>query len=425
MSLLKSLLNTIDPAHARERDLAEYEKQKRLSQSLDKAKRLKLAHSAATQAEILYFLAEHDKDILVRSAVAANHSTPYQANRLIVKDESPDVRLALAGRLVRLLPDLSEDRHSQIYAYTIEALQTLARDEATKVRAALSQTLKDQLGAPADIINQLARDIERDVAEPILRHCAALSDEILLDIVRTHPENWPLDAVAGRAHVSVELSDAIIEASQERAGQILIENKTAQISDGTLHKIIEKARTFVSWQRPLAIRPVLPLEFAMKLADIADQSIQMLLIQRTDLDMHARDEITTQIRRRLDMAGNSDGPVLSVEERVKKLIAEKSLDEDKVTEGLNSHDREFVTVALAAMVRTSRSNMEHIISMQKPKAIIAICNRAGVSMRVCLRVQQEIARIPSNELIYPRGGMDYPMEHDEIKWQLEFLGLPA
>ena len=36
----------------------------------------------------------------------------------------------------------------------------------------------------------LARDVERDVSEPILRFCAALSDRDLLDILKSHPASW-------------------------------------------------------------------------------------------------------------------------------------------------------------------------------------------------------------------------------------------
>ena len=423
MSFLKSILDIVDPAKAKERDLKRYEHEKKIAKSLDLAARLKLAKSPATQAEILYFLAEHDSDIGVRSAVAANDTTPYQANRIIVADKSDDVRLALAGRLVRLLPGLSEDKQSQLYAFTIEALDRLARDEVSKIRTVLAQTLKDQLHAPPEIVNRLARDIERQVAEPILRHCTAVSDDVLLDILQNHPASWTIEAIAQRRQVSASVSDAVIDAYHETAGALLLENKSADISQKTLAKIVEKAKTFISWQNPLAIRPTLPLEMVKKLAEFADQSVRALLAERTDIDSNTMEEISGVFRRRLESIDETEKSDLSVEDRVRKLIAEKALNEEAVVSALGIRDKEFVIVAMAAMVRTSRSAMENIVSMSKAKPIIAVCHKAGFSMRTCLRIQQEIALVPSKELILPKGGTDYPLDAAEIKWQLDFLGL--
>ena len=63
--------------------------------------------------------------------------------------------------------------------------------------------------------------------------------------------------------------------------------------------------------------------------------------------------------------------------------------------------------------------------MRKAKPVVALCWKAGLSMRFALRVQQEMAQIPASELLYPRDGTDYPMTTDELRWQLEFLGFKA
>jgi hypothetical protein len=44
-------------------------------------------------------------------------------------------------------------------------------------------------------------------------------------------------------------------------------------------------------------------------------------------------------------------------------------------------------------------------------------------MRIALQMQKELAQVPPTELIYPRGGTDYPLDKKELEWQLEFLGL--
>ena len=44
-------------------------------------------------------------------------------------------------------------------------------------------------------------------------------------------------------------------------------------------------------------------------------------------------------------------------------------------------------------------------------------------MRFAFKLQQELGHVPADELIYPKEGTDYPMDDDEMKWQLEFLGM--
>jgi hypothetical protein len=423
MSFFKKLFGKKDPFAKQERDAARYAVETAIAQSGAFDARMKLAKSPKTHQEILYYLAEHDMDAAIRRAVAENIQTPLHANPVIVKDKDQDVRLALAERLVKLLPDLSPEKHSQLYAYTIDALGTLALDEVLKIRTVLSSTLKDTLAAPPKVVGQLARDIERQVSEPILRYCTAVSDDDLLDILKGHPAGWIIEAIAARKNVSGRVSDAVIDAHEERAGVVLLENETADIPMATLSKIVEKAKSFTSWQRPIATRKFLPPEIAKKLATFVDQSVRQLLLERTDLDADTMTEISNTVRRRLDMMDENEKDQDDPTARVKKMIAENRLNEDAIVDAMGVRDREFVIVGLAAMVHTTKSEIEKIIAMKAPKPILAICWKGKLSMRTAFQLQKELAMIPPKELIYPRGGTDYPLEAKELEWQLEFLGL--
>ena len=423
MAIFNLSLLTGDPSKKLEKEKKRYEHEKKIAQSLDLAARLKLAKSPATQAEILYYLAQHDDAASVRGAVAANNSTPFQANKIMAVDKDEDVRISLAERLVKLLPDLSQDTQSQLYAYTVEALETLAADEVTKIRIVLAECLKKELHAPPQVIQKLARDIERQVAEPILHHCMAVPDDVLLEILANHPAAWKVEAIAQRRFVSASVSEAVVDAYNETAGVLLLDNKDADITKSTLFKIVEKSKAFKSWQKPLAVRTFLPPDIAKKMAEFVDDSVRSLILKRTDLDAEITSELSEKFRGDLQKLEQDDEQQMSPEDRVRKLIVDKALNEDILIGAMDHRERVFAVVVLAALARTSRSSMENIMGMGKPKPIIAICHRAGLSMRTCLRVQQELAKIPSRELIYPRGGTDYPLEPEDLKWQLDFLGL--
>lgn len=413
------------PFTALKKDPVRYEREKKIARSDDEGKRLSLAKSSETHQEILYYLAEKDPSDAVRQAVARNAATPVQASPVLAGDSNADVRLALAERLVRLLPDLSRDKHSQIYAFVAQSMGTLALDEVLKIRKALSTALKDSEYTPPKVASQLARDIEREVAEPILLFCTALSDKDLLEIIKDHPESWSVKAIAGRKKVSGIISRAIVETNNRPAGKTLIENKGAEISQELLEDIIDRARDFPEWHGAIAMRKSLSPKMAKKLARFADKSVRKMLVEREDLDPEAIEEISDIFKRRLDFAGD-DGP--SNEDPMKKAIRlEKTggLNADIVSDALAMRDRDFLYAALARMANTTVPMVAKIIDMKAPRPVVALSWRAGLPMRLALKLQQELAHVPHNELIYPKEGTDYPMDEDEMKWQLEFLGVKA
>ncbi len=398
-------------------------KNRQLALSNKAEDRLKVAKSKYTQPELLYYLAQNDPDASVRQAVAKNKSTPVHASSVLAKDKDEDVRLALANRLMKLLPNLSQDKQSQLYSYAIQALGTLAIDEVLKIRIALSSTLKDHVHAPPKVVGQLARDIEREVSEPILRFCAALLDEDLLDILKTHPAPWAVQAIAGRDRISEQISAGVIEREDIPAGLILLDNKTANISVAAMTSIVEKSKTHPQWQKPIAIRKNLPANLALELMQFVDAKVRDLLLQRTDYDPKTMGEIAQVMRRRLDFMDEADTEKISPEERVRQMLKNKSLSENSVIDALAVQDKELALACIAALAKIPVAVADKIMSLNTPKPVIALSWKAGLSMRTALKLQQELAYVPHNELIYPRGGTDYPLEKSEIVWQLEFFGI--
>lgn len=399
-----------------------YEEQKVTSQSGAVKDRLKLAKDSSTNKEILYYLAENDHDEQVRMAVTKNKSMPPHVSPVLAIDPSEDIRLVLAKRLVKLLPDASEDQQSQLYAYVVQALGTLALDEVLKIRKALSSTLKDHAYTPPKIAGQLARDVEREVSEPILRFCAALSDEDLLKILKEHPDSWVVDAIASRRQVSEDVSEAVIETHDRPGGVTLISNASANLSHGLLSYIVEKAKQFPEWQRPVALRPALPSSIVTSLAEFVDSSVRDLLLARGDFDKETTEEIAQIFRRRVDLVDPADEN-LSVEQRLKIALDEGRLNEDLITDAVGMRDIDLAYGALAHLSSVSLSQIEAIFDSRSAKSIVAITWKANLPMRLALQLQKEVAHISHRDLIYPRGGSDYPLDDDVLQEHLSMLGL--
>lgn len=428
-SLIPKLLKRQNPLMKQERDPVRYELEKLASTSQDIAKRMKIAKNPRTHQEILYYMAENDPDPGVRRAVAKNLATPIIACSVIAADKSVDVRLTLAERLVRMLPHLSQEDHSQLYAIAVKALATLAMDEVLRVRVALSSALKDHAYAPLPVVSQLARDVEREVSEPILRFCMALPDDVLIGILQGMPSSWAVEAIASRKYVGEDVSAAVINTSSKTGGAALLKNKNAKISLKLLNDIVARARELPEWQEPLALRKGLPPDIARILSEFAHDSVKKILIRRSDFDRCTRDEISESLKRRLihsiasDTANESGGE--TPEQRAIDLLKKGKLTEEIIADSIALREEEFVIAALAALAKTTSAEVKRVMALNTAKPIVALTWKAGLSMRMALQLQQSMGRVPPRELLYPRNGSDYPLNEQELNWQIEFLGLAA
>jgi len=398
-----------------------YEKQKTLLINGTVEQRQQIAQDTSTHPEALYYLAK-DTDENVRRAVAVNKSTPVQASALLANDKSTDVRLALAARLVELLPGLSEEKHSQLYAYAVQALGVLAQDEVLKIRQALATALKDHAKAPPKVVGKLARDVEREVSEPILRFCVALSDEDLLEILADHPESWAISAIAARPKVSARVGDAVVETKDVPAGKVLIRNPGAVFTDVLLFKIIERARDYPDWHEDIAVRHELSLDLARKLAGFVSQKVLDVLEKRDDFDPATRAEIAEIVRRRIDF--NRPGSAAETpENKIERYVKAGHLSPGVITDALAWQDHKFVQLALAHLSQIHPIVVEKMLTSGSAKPIVALCWKAKLPMRVAIELQRSYARLAPKDFMYAKGGTDYPMEPAEIKWQLEFYGV--
>lgn len=403
-----------------ERDPARYEIEREAARSKNPKDRLKVAQSPQTHLEILYYLAD-DQDTKVRRAVASNPATPVHVSETLARDSDVDVKLALMQRLVALLPDLSHDQYAHLYAFSVQALGVLALDEVLKVRLALSSALKDKAYAPPEVVNQLARDLERKVSEPILKLCTAVSDDVLLDIVSQHPEDWVIETIASRPDLSVNVSGAIIKTKHVSGGRVLLDNKTANIDDETLDMIIEQARETPEWHKPLAINTHLPPLVVTRILDFVDKSIQKLIFNRSDLDRDLRQELKETVKRRIGFMLNKKGKSMTAEEKVNDLVDTNTINDEAICDALALREYEVVYLALSKASGLSVPVVRKMIDTSSPKAVTALVWKSELEMRTALEIQKTMAKIHPRDIIYPRNGNQYPLNDVDMKWQINFF----
>ena len=387
--------------------------------SPDPAVRRQVAENAAVTPEMLYLLAG-DPDPAVRRAVAAHRQTPAQVSPILASDQDVDVREVLLQRLLKLLPDLPPAQQGEVYLATVKALETLAHDEVLRIREALANTLKDVAYAPYSVVKTLAEDLEETVSRPILQLCATLTDEDLLDIISRQSDSWVLPAIAGRDPLSVAITNVIIEHAHEEAGGLLLDNRGAVIDEAGLEALVEQALGVPGWHPKLAGRTGLPNRLALRLAEFVEEAVLKILQGRKDFDAATRTEVASVTRRRLDYLQASKGKQ-TPEARARAML-QKGVDETAMFDAISWNDRPFVLAVLGAKVGVPAALIERIFATRAAKAVVAISWQAGFSMRLAMQLQR-LANVLPREMLNARNGQDYPLTSQEMRWQLELVGI--
>lgn len=412
-----------NPLLKKPRDDERYAEERELMRSDKVAERMKLAKSEKTHQEILYYMAENDEDENVRKAVAKNLMTPVQASTIIARDECVDVRIALIKRLSNLLPDLTADEYSQLYAHAVQALSMLALDEVLKVRKALVSSLKDKAYCPPKVAAALAKDLEREISEPILKYCVALPDIDLIDILRATKNEWVARAIAMREQINSDVSKAVIDRSDDfpHAGEELLKNKGAKIDHETMGYIIEKAKTMPAWQKSLGHRRDLPPDMVQKISKFVGYKLRKKIQKNNKMDQATAMDVEDAAKRRMNFFTDEAGKKISPTQKLQQLIRENKLDEEAVSDALAMNEKEFVIGALAHLANVKPENAAKMVMTKAPKAVVALSWRAKLSMRFAVELQKQLAKIPPKELIYPKSGQAYPLSEDAMLFQLDYF----
>lgn len=386
----------------------------------DAGLRLRLAENTGMPESLLAVLA-CDSDIAVRGAVALNPAASAGSDRLLSKDVDARVRWSLARKMVGLTPPDGE-RHT-ISARTYEILSTLVRDEEVRIRRLLSEELARLPHAPHDLIVVLARDTVISVSDPVLRLSPLLTPADLKALLAEPSNAGTAGSIARRANVPAAVSDAIVASASDEAIRALLANPAASIRESTLDTLIERAAAQPSWHEPLVHRPKLPDRAARALSEIVAADLLQALTDREDFSI----ELVAELKQRLEhrLAGATPSVPCDAAQMTHATQAEArgDLDEAALLAAADAGDGRRVTALLAVAARVGLHEVDHAASLRSAKALVSLVWRAGFTMCAALRVQVLLGHLAPSDLLSPTADGGFPITSDEMRWQLDFLGV--
>ena len=401
-----------------------YEDSKAQIQSDDWQARAEIARHPDSKPEILYYLAE-DESAEVRAEVAANRATPYQADVLLSQDRDEEVRAGLAHKVARVLPDLGPKDRKRAEAYVTKVLETLARDEAVRVRQVLADTVKTLTAVPAGVVQSLARDEELVVAAPVLEFSPLLSEADLVAIIDGGCASGQLQAISRRRGLAAPVADAIVAVDDEPAVTSLLGNESAQIREETLDQLVERARKVSAWHAPLVTRPLLPMPAVRKLATFVADRLLEQLESRRDLDRKTVKSLAKEVKKRLAAGPKEEEtpepePEATSFDKLCEMEDKGELTEDLIAQKLGAGERDFVRTALAVKADLGEVTVGKVVSAQSAKGMVSLTWKAGLSPEFCVQLQTRLGGVAPPDVLRPRSGR-FPLTDEEMNWQIELF----
>jgi uncharacterized protein (DUF2336 family) len=413
-----------------------YEKAREIAAQGSDEERRKLAEHEDLEPEILYYFAT-DKSADVRKAVAVNRGTPLQADRILADDADEGVRIELAHKIGRLIPELDPNENARLAEMVIEILEILARDEMPRVRALIAEELKNADNVPKSLVMQLAGDLEDIVAAPILEYSPLLNQADLLELLARGMRTRKAIALAKRRNLPEAVSDALVAKNDLHAIGALVANKGAKISVKAFDVIAEKAEMNQDWHNAMVYRDDLPLRTILRIATFVSASLMEALISRNRQSKEHVEGLRKAVRDRIERgdvpglkeilpAATAPEPEATAKpdgdpivQRVKKDRDAGQLTEAHLARALEKNEQEYVKAALIELSDLPSKAVNQMLGTKTAKAMLAISWKAGLSMKMAVRLQLELAKVNRNDVM--RAGADggYPMSEADLDWYVE------
>ncbi|CCG08084.1 DUF2336 domain-containing protein [Pararhodospirillum photometricum] len=305
--------------------------------------------------------------------MAESRLTADDVNRLLT-DPSGINRAHTAEKLARQFEGESLSPAERMMAE--EIFRLFARDVEVQVRKALSSNLKETPLLPHDLACTLAGDVD-EVALPILEYSTVLSDQDLLEIVRSHTDS-KMEAIARRKEVSEELSEVLVQVGGESVVATLVANAGARVNDASLEKAVERFGSSERVAKPLIDRPRLPATVAEKLVDKVSENMRAALVSRHDLDPNLAANIILAGREKATLSYSIDSSEEEVERLVQQLAERKRLTPSIIVRALCMGDIKFFEYSLAQRSGIPVVNARMLIHDSGNLGFQGIYRRAGL-----------------------------------------------
>lgn len=326
-----------------------------------------------------------------------------------LRSHGAEGRAELAAKFGRQYDDLST---GQTKGLANAVLELLVRDVEKGVRRALSEAVASSANLPSAVANALARD-HIDVAQPVLEQSPVLTDDELMDIVRTHAMQYAL-AVAGREQLSGRLAETLAEVGSAEVVRRLVGNAGAELSGKTVQSILEDYQDDHEVQNRLIKRPALPYELVDQLVGEIGERLEWELVQKRRMSASEARQLMKAVR---DTATYSivarEHGERTIEREMHQRLLDGELGPEEILAHLKKGEIRYVEAGLAVLADIDSDKARRLLYGMDKRGIAALCVRAGLStphyatLRMTLDLAEKGVDNRGRDALYGEDNMRY------------------
>jgi uncharacterized protein (DUF2336 family) len=247
-----------------------------------------------------------------------------------------------------------------------------------------------------------------------------------MEIIAAAQTHDALAAVARRRPLDGDVSAAIVKSLDIPAVTALLLNPDAKIRKETLDRIVAEADDVAEWHVPLTLRADLSARAIRRIAGFVGASLIEQLAARNDLSEETRLHLSRELRAHLSRTAIVGDPAaLDAPALVARAKEAGQLDGAFLEQAIQTGNRELVTLALAELSGVPQAKVRRILAACSAKPVVALAWHAHLSMRVAFKLQTHVMHLPSHELLPGRGGVNFPLSKEEMRWHLGYFDISA
>jgi uncharacterized protein (DUF2336 family) len=305
----------------------------------------------------------------------------------LAQERSSEKRRELLRDMSELFLD-SEDIRADDNARGVadDILTTLAREMEAGVKAELAEQFADHPDAPAELVNDLAKDVI-EVARPLLERSQVVRQETLAETVRLHGASHAR-VVAGRDDVGEVVSEAIAETHDDEALVRLAHNENAQLSRMAMEHLVDHAENCEELHAPIVERNDVAPDLLNEMFFLVKKTLRDRILEKTsDIPPEQIEAAFAAAQARL--ARKSGAPPRDLEEAVKFVNAKKlrkKLNTDLLSELLLAGEQTKFLVAFADMTGLSYNAARRTLSSPSIDPLLVACRCVGFSRDDFVRI---------------------------------------
>ena len=291
----------------------------------------------------------------------------------LLSDPSGKTRAQTAAKIAQ---DFDADRLTpEEREMAREIFRIMTKDAEVRVREALSRNLKVNPAVPHEVAKALAQDVD-SVALPILQFSEALTDEDLIEIVRSQGASKQV-AIARRPTVSETVSTALVDTGDEDVVTNLVANEGAEITEQSLQKVVEDFGDQETMQDVMVRRPRLPVTVAERLVTMVSEGLKVELVKRHELPASLATDLVLQSRERATITLSTESDEDELEQLVRQMRERGRLTPSIILRALCMGDMRFFEAAAAELARLPVVNVRSLIHDSGALGLRAAFDKAG------------------------------------------------